>query len=178
MKNLKIFPKILLFFIVLSGALWIGSYFTRMLLSYQIFEGSNFSLRPYINDQNLSGILKSFEPAIISTFVLYIVFVLTYIIFIITSKISLKNNGWLFIITVIILITLPFEIYLSTIDYKIICLINSVNFDSNQVLELIIERFKVFGSFPLIELFCYGAIIYFLLFQPLKKRQDSYHNEN
>jgi hypothetical protein len=177
MKNLKIFPKILLFFIVLSGALWIGSYFTRMIISYQIFEGTNFSLRPYINDQNLAGILKSFEPAVISTFVLYIIFIVTYITFITTSKISLKNNGWLFIITVIILLTLPFEIYLSSIDYKIIGLINSINFDSKQVINLIIERFKIFGSFPVIELFCYGAIIYFLLFQPLKK-QESHHNEN
>jgi hypothetical protein len=172
MKNLKIFPKILLFFTVLSGALWIGSYFTRMLLSYQIFEGTNFSLRPYINDQNLAGILQSFEPAIISTFVLYIIFIVTYIIFIITSKISLKNNGWLFIITIIILLTMPFEIYLSTIDYKIINLINSVNFNPKQVLDLIVERFTVLGSFPVIELFCYGAIIYFLLFRPLKKQES------
>jgi hypothetical protein len=172
MKNLKIFPKILLFFIVLSGALWIGSYFTRMLLSYQIFEGTNFSLKPYINDQNLAGILKSFEPVIISTFVLYIIFIITYIIFIITSKISLKNNGWLFIVIVIILLTMPFEIYLSTIDYKIINLINSANFNPKQVLDLIVERFTVFGSFPVIELFCYGAIIYFLLFRPLKKQES------
>ena len=173
MKKLKIFPKILLFIVVLSGAMWIGSYFTRMVLSYQIFEGTNFSLRPYINNQNLSGILRSFEPAVISTFVLYIIFIITYILFIITSKISLKKNGWLFIITVVILLTLPFEVYLSTIDYKIIGLINSVNFNAKEVIDLIIERFKVFGSFPVIELFCYAAIVYFLLFQPLKKKQET-----
>ncbi len=173
MKKLKIFPKILLFIVVLSGAMWIGSYFTRMVLSYQIFEGTNFSLRPYINNQNLSGILRSFEPAVISTFVLYIIFIITYILFIITSKISLKKNGWLFIITVVILLTLPFEVYLSTIDYKIIGLINSVNFSAQEVIDLIIERFKVFGSFPVIELFCYAAIVYFLLFQPLKKNQET-----
>lgn len=173
MKNLKIFPKILLFIVVLSGALWIGSYFTRMVLSYQIFEGTNFSLRPYIDDQNLSGILRSFNPVVVSTFVLYIIFIVTYILFLITSKISLKNNGWLFIITIIILLTLPFEVYLLTIDYKIIGLINSVNFNTKEVIDLIIERFKVFGSFPVIELFCYGAIVYFLLFQPLKKKQET-----
>ena len=173
MKNLKIFPKILLFFVVLSGALWIGSYFTRMVLSYQIFEGTNFSLRPYIDAQNLSGILRSFDPVVISTFVLYIIFIVTYILFLITSKISLKNNGWLFIITIIILLTFPFEVYLLTIDYKIIGLINSVNFNTKEVIDLIIERFKVFGSFPVIELFCYGAIVYFLLFQPLKKKQET-----
>jgi hypothetical protein len=178
MKNLKIFPKILLFFLVLSGALWIGSYFVRMVESYQIFEGTEFSLRPYINDQNIGGILRSFEPSIISTLVLYIIFIVTFVLFIITSKISLKNNGWLFIITIIILLTLPFEIYLLTIDFKIIGLINSANFNSGEVLNLIIERFKIFGSFPVIELCCYGAIVYFFLFQPLKKNQEINNNEN
>ena len=115
MKDLKTFPKILLFFVVLSGALWLGGYFTRLVISYQIFEGTDFTLRNYINDQNIAGILRSFEPAVLTTLVLYLIFIISYILFIITSKVSLKANGWLFIITIIILLTLPFEIYLSII---------------------------------------------------------------
>ena len=178
MKNLKTFPKILLFFVVLSGALWLGSYFTRLVISYQIFEGTDFTLRNYVNDQNLGGILKSFEPAIISTLVLYIIFIISYFLFIITSKISLKENGWLFIITIIILLTLPFEIYLNLIDYKIIVLLNSANFSSKEVLELIIKRFKIFSSFPVIEIFCFWAIVFLFLFQPLKVKEEKSINEN
>ncbi|MGA8265024.1 MAG: hypothetical protein WB779_11325 [Ignavibacteriaceae bacterium] len=176
MKDLKTFPKILLFFVVLSGALWLGGYFTRLVISYQIFEGTDFTLRNYINDQNIAGILRSFEPAVLTTLVLYLIFIISYILFIITSKVSLKANGWLFIITIIILLTLPFEIYLSIIDYKIIGLLNTTNFNPKDVLNLLIERFKIFGSFPVIEIFCFGAIIFFLLFQPLKKNNIT--NEN
>lgn len=178
MKNLKTFPKILLFFVVLSGALWLGSYLTRIVISYQIFEGTDFTLRNYVNDQNLGGILKSFEPAVISTLVLYLVFIVTYILFIFISKISLKENGWLFIITIIILLTLPFEIYLSTIDFKMIGLLNLSNYNPKEVLDLIIRRFKIFSSFPVIEIFCFAAIIFFLLFQPLKKKKEDDLNEN
>ncbi len=168
MKNLKTLPKILLFFVVLSGALWLGSYFTRLIISYQVFEGTDFTLRNYVNDQNLAGILKSFQPAVISTLILYYIFIISYILFIITSKISLKENGWLFIISIIILLTLPFEIYLSTIDYKMIVLLNTINFNPKDVLDLVIQRFKIFSSFPVIEIFCFGAIVFFFLFQPLK----------
>ena len=170
MKDLKTFPKILLFFVVLSGALWFGSYFTRLVISYQIFEGTAFTLRNYVNDQNLAGILKSFEPAVISTLVLYLIFIISYILFIVTSKVSLKANGWLFIITIIILLTLPFEIYLSSLDYKMIGLLNTTAFNPKEVLDIVIKRFKIFGSFSVIEIFCYGAIVFFLLFQPLKKK--------
>jgi hypothetical protein len=173
MKNLKTLPKILLFLAVLSGALWVGSYFTRLVVSYQIFESTDYSLRSYVNDQNLTGILKSFEPAIISTLALYLIFILSYISFIITSKMSFKFNGWLFIITILVLLTMPFEVYLCSIDYKMIVMINSVNFDPKEILGLMIERFKIFGSFPVIEIFCYGAIVYFLLFRPLTKKQEA-----
>ena len=178
MKDLKTFPKILLFFVVIAGALWLGSYFTRLVISYQIFEGPEFTLRNYVNDQNLGGILKSFEPAVISTLVFYMIFILSFILFIITSKVSLKENGWLFIITIIVLLTLPFEIYLSTIDYKILGLLSTTNFNPNEVLELIIKRFKIFGSFPVIEIFCFGAIVFFLLFQPLKLKKKHSDNED
>ena len=178
MKNLKTFPKILLFFVVLSGALWLGSYFTRLVISYQIFSGTDFTLRNYVNDQNLGGILKSFEPAVISTIVLYLVFIISYILFITTSKISLKENGWLFIITIIVILTLPFEIYLCTIDYKMIGILNTAGFNPRKVLDLIINRFKIFSSFPVIEIFCFAAIVFFLLFQPLKKKKEDTGNEN
>ncbi len=168
MNNLKTFPKFLLFIVVLSGSLWLGSYLARLVISYQIFEGTDFTLRNYVNDQNLGGILKSFEPAVIATLILYIIFIISFILFILTSKISLKENGWLFVITVIIFLTMPFEIYLSTIDYKMIGLLNTINFNSKEVLDLVMERFKIFSSFPVIEIFCYAAIVFLILFQPLK----------
>jgi len=170
MENLKTSSRIILFFTILSGALWMGSYFTRLMTSYQIFEGTNFTLRSYLNNENLSAVLKSFEPAILSTFILYIIFIIFFILFISTSKIKLKNNGWLFIIIVLVVITLPLEIYLMTIDYRLITALNTSDFNQKDVLDLIISRFKIFSSFPVIEMLCYFSVIYFFIFQPLTKK--------
>jgi hypothetical protein len=171
MENLKTSSKVILFFTILSGALWMGSYFTRLMISYQIFEGTNFKLRSYLNNENLSAVLKSFEPAILSTSILYIIFIIFFILFISTSKIKLKNNGWLFIIIVLILITMPLEIFLMTIDYRLITALNTSGFNPNEVLDLIIKRFKIFSSFPVIEMLCYFSVIYFFIFQPLTKKE-------
>ena len=92
-------------------------------------------------------------------------FIITFLIFLISSKISLKQNGWLFIITLIVFVTFPFELYLITIDYKILTEVYSAGFNANQVLNLYIERFKVLGSFPIIEVLCYFAVIFLILFQ-------------
>jgi hypothetical protein len=161
----------------LTGVLWLGSYFSKLVIFYQFFEPKDFILKPIFNEQNLHVIFIELNPLIILTLVLYLVFIISYFLFITVSKISLKKNGWLFITTAIIFLTFPFELYLITIDYKIIASVLTGNFSSLQIVQLIIERFKVLSSFPLIELFCYFSIIYFVLFKPLTaKTKPAYEN--
>lgn len=169
MKNLSKFSKYILYLTCLSGAVWLGSYITKLLITYHIFQDSDFILKDYINEQNLSEIFLTLLPAFMSTLILYTVFFVSFILFLSTAKIKLKHNGWLFIITVIIFLTFPFEAYLMNIDYKIVMLLCNNSFNSNKILDLIIERFKIFGSFPLIEIFCYFAVVFLIIFQPLTK---------
>ena len=50
--------------------------------------------------------------------------------------------------------------------------------NNKEVLELIIKRFKIFSSFPVIEIFCFWAIVFLFLFQPLKVKEEKSINEN
>ena len=172
MKKLNLISKIFLLLSVISGIFWIGSYSMRLVLAYQIFEGIDFTLRHYINSQNLNGIFIVLNSDILMTDILYAVFVITSIFFVITSKLSLKLNGWLFIITLIIIITLPLEVYLISIDYRIYSIVstNSI-FNSSDVLNLYIKRLKIFSSFPVIEILSYIAIIFFAIFRPLQSKK-------
>ena len=176
MYNLNKTSKIFLFLTTLSGSLWMGAYFARLIVFYRLFEPKELTLRPIFNEQNLHAVLVELNSLIILTVVLYLVFILTYFIFISISKISLKQNGWLFIVTLIIFLTLPFELYLINFDYKIITSVMTGNFNSPEIVQLIIKRFRVLSSFPVIELFCYFSIFYFVLFKPLTKKKHAYEN--
>lgn len=178
MKNTNFLSKIFLYLCVLSGILWIGSYFARMIITYQLFEKTDFILKSFMNSQNLPGIFYVLNAGIILTSVLYIIFIISFLIFLITTNLSLKENGWLFISAVLILITAPFEIYLMTIDRSIINIIYSGVYNVNDVLALIIKRYKIFGSFPLIELLCYFAVTYLFIFQPMKMSKNKAKHED
>ena len=172
MNTLNKTSKIFAFLAVITCSLWIGAYLSRLFLSYQLFEAQDLSLKSYITSANLTGILTTMLPPITTTFVLYICFIISFALFIIVSHIQLRNNGWLFIIAVIILITLPFEIYLMTIDYSIILQLNHGIYNTSDIVDLFVKRIKVLGSFPLIEIFCYLSFYYFLLFRPLTKNKN------
>jgi hypothetical protein len=173
MNKLNRFSSIFLYLSALAGILWMGSYLSRLFLTFQLFEEDGITFKTYITEENLEGILITLNAVITSTFVLYIIFILSFLIFLLTTKIKLKEEGWLFIVTIIIFITLPFEVYLMTFDYKIIRLIINGNFDLQIVADIFIKRSTVLSSFPLVELFSYFSIIYFCIFQPLKRKTAS-----
>ncbi len=177
MRNLNKFSKIFLFICFTSGALWFGSYFARLTLTYHLFKGNQFQLNDFVNGQNLPGIISAFNAVILLTSILYIIFIVSLIIFLISSKINLKQNGWLFIISAIIFITLPFEVYLMTIDYRTIIQVAGGVFNANEIINLYVKRFKVLSSFPVVEIICYFAVIFFILFQPFKYKQKEKHED-
>ena len=142
-----------------------------MIISYQLFD-IDMKIASYINDNNLEGILKIISPSINTTFILFVIFILAFTIFLFTSDMKLKENGWMFIIAVIIYTTLPFEGYLMIIDFKIISALSlSDIINSDYVISLIRERFTSLGSFPIIILLSYCSLIYFLIFKPFTLQQ-------
>lgn len=168
----NILSKILLSLCLTSFLIWLGSYISRQLLVYQLFEPINLELKSLYNVQNLMGILETVLPILVINLISYPSFLVLFFFYIFSSKIKIKNEGWLFIILMIVIITAPFELYLTLLDYKIVSLLYAGTFDSNAVVELIRERIVVLSSFPMIEVFSYIAAIFIAVFKPLRKNEN------
>jgi len=168
----NILSKILLSLCLISFIVWLGSYISRQLLVYQLFEPINLELKNFYNVQNLTGVLETVLPILVINFISYPSFLVLFFFYIFSSKIKIKNEGWLFIILMIVIITAPFELYLTLLDYKIVSLLYAGTFDSNAVVELIRERIVVLSSFPMIEVFSYIAAIFIAVFKPMRKNEN------
>lgn len=173
MKNNNLFVKIVQFLLVSSFIFWLGSYISRHLVIYQLFEPEGLVLRSVYNAENLKNVWLTISPLIVSNLIAFPTFIVFFVIYIIISKTSLKKEGWLFISAMIILITAPFEIFLLLKDYKIISLIYSSTLESNKVLELVRERITILSSFSLIEIFSYLAIVFLTILKPLSKSDEN-----
>jgi hypothetical protein len=173
MTKLSLVSKIFLFLAILFFSLFLGGYVARQIIIYQLFEPSGLDFKSIYNDQNLVFVYPTIVPVLILNLVTYATFLITSIVFFITSKIKIKYEGWLFAIIIIIVITAPFEIYLSTIDLKIVSMMMSNPAPINATSELIKERMIVLSSFSLIEVFSFAAIIFLYLFQPLRKKNEN-----
>lgn len=149
-----------------SGSIWFGAYVARLLTTYQMFEETEFALKDYLTNANLSTIFQTIFPIVNLTFYSYIVMIIAFTLFLVLSSLRLKENGWLLIISLIIYLTLPLESILLMIDYKLIVLFMSEQFGSEQILKLVIERMIKLSSFPIILILSYLTIPFFLVYKP------------
>ena len=175
MKKKSSLSKIFELLALVTGSIWFGSYIARLLITYQMFEYNEIILKNYITDNNLSAIIQTNFPLVNLTFFSYLIFIICFSIFLILTSMKLKENGWLFIVSMIIYLTLPFEVILSAIDYKLIILFMNAQFSSDQVLKLITKRISLLNSFPIILVLSYLSIPYFLVFKPFTIKSK---NEN
>lgn len=172
-KELSGLSKSIAFISLLSLSIMLGSYITKLFTVYYLFEGPDLVLRDFIDPSDLDTSLKLLFPVHIIHLIAYLITITSLVLFVITSKLSLKQNGWLFIILLIFFLTLPFEAYLLTIDYKFITAIMSDKIVSTELLGLLRDRIQKLSSYPLVALISYISIYYFIILQPLTKSNQN-----
>jgi hypothetical protein len=175
MKIRKILSSAFGFLALSSGSLWFGAYLARLLVTYQMFEPNELLLKSYLSNSDLFVIFQTIFPLVNLTLFSYLMMIVSFTIFIISTDLKLKENGWLFIISMIIYLTLPLETVLLSIDYKLFIIFVNEQFSSNEILKLIIERITILSSFPVILILSYLMIPYFLIVKPFSKKSK---NEN
>lgn len=173
MKNISLLSKTIAFIAAAAFTLWLGSYFSRLLVVYQLFDAETLQLKSIYDNNVLNQVFYTILPLLLTNISAYLTFLIFFILFIFISKIKLKQNGWLFIILLIVLVTAPFELFLIYKDYQIVNLILGLNPDSLKILETVKDRMLILNSFSLIEVFCFIAIIFLTIFKPLKKNNEN-----
>lgn len=169
MNNLSRISKFILYLTVLTFVLWLGGYISRQIIVFQLFEPENMDLRGIYTASNLEAVINTIYPVITYNIITYPVFLVSLLVFIVISKVSLKKEGWLFIVLAAIVITAPFEIYLLTIDWNILQkTLHSLN-RTSEIIDLLRERITALSSFSLIEILVYMGAVFLFLFKPLRR---------
>ena len=172
MENISKISRTFLYVAFLFFILWLGGYIARQIYIFQLFEPEELSLRDFFINKNLSGVFYSFIGLLLYNIISFLVFILFFSLFLLTSKINLKQEGWLLITVIIVFLTAPLEIFLLTFDFNIVSRLLSAAFSNYTILTLLRERMTILGSFPLAEIFAYIFITYLILFRPFRLKPN------
>lgn len=172
MNKKELIQKVLLFCTIICGFLWLGGTIFRGVIAYRLFESFSLIVRSNLTTESIIQtllIIGGVTVYIISSYVLFLIF---FYLFILTSKINLKNNGWLFMIVMIVTLFIPVEVFTFIIDVKFVLLVYTPNFDPNLGLSLLIQRIAALNGLPAIAIFSYFTAIFLAILQPLKRTDE------
>ncbi len=167
MENLSKISKYLLFLCVLSFIVWSGSYIAKYMLIYQFFE-PEMILKPAFKNLDFAPIFRTISPIFTINIFAYPIYFVILILFVFSSKFSIKNEGWLFIILLFTILTAPFEFFTLYKDFAILNLINAGKFEGliNVIKEKIIDQ----SSFPIVQFLFICSVVFLIVFKPLRKK--------
>jgi hypothetical protein len=169
MELKKIHTKIYLFLLILASLFWLGGSIYRAIIAYTLFEPFSLIVKSQITYDILRQTLKLIGNINVYVLISYPIVLLTFVLFVRSTRVSLKKEGWLFMITMILVLFFPIEIYLSYLDINFTLMVLFSNFDTNLALSLLIQRISALGGLPAIGSLCYFTSIWLAIFQPLKK---------
>lgn len=156
---------------LVSFSLWLGGYIGRHLIIFQLFEPKDLALKAYIQGKDLVPVFTTISGIFVFNLMCYPVFLISFALFLITGKINLKKEGWLFIITLMVFITAPFEAFLYVKDIRLALYLQG-NFSGSWALSMVRERMIALSNFPLVEIFTYLGIIVLAVFKPLRMKDE------
>lgn len=166
-KKSKLFD-IVNFITALSFIIWFGSYLIRLLSVFLLYDPHINKIIPESLNIDLNTFFIFLSQVILIQVIFYMIFIITFILSFLNTKFKLRSEGWLFIIVIIILASLPFELFLLTFDVKVIIAVFHDRSSFDEVLKLVIKREELLGGFPIIELFLYTCGIYLFLNKPFR----------
>lgn len=169
MRLNKLSTKIYFFILILSAIFWLGGSIYRAIIAYTLFEPFSLVVKSEITYDILRQTLKLIGNINVYLLISYPIVIMSFVFFIKSSDVNLKNEGWLFMITMILILFFPIEIYLSYLDIQYTYLVLFSNFDTNIALSLLIQRIAALGGLPAIGTLCYFTSIWLSIFQPLRK---------
>jgi hypothetical protein len=161
--------KIALTLLVISAIFWLGGINIRTLIGNELLDYDQFAFRTSIPPDRENTLFQMLTNASLVVVISYIIVLASVIWFMVTTKLRIKENGWLLMSAILFFLFVPVEIYTCYVDVQFMLLFVSGPANHDGLLKLFGERLGALSGVPVIAVLCYYTIIPIVIFKPLKR---------
>lgn len=161
--------KIALTLLVLSAVFWLGGINVRTLIGNELLDYDQFDFRTSIPPDRENTLFQMITNASLVVVISYVLVLISAIWFLATTKLKMKENGWLLMSAILFFMFVPVELYTNYLDVQFMILFQQGPPNHDGLLKLFGERIGAFRGVPVIAVLCYYSIIPIAIFRPLRK---------
>ena len=163
--------KIALTLLVISAIFWLGGINIRTLIGNELLDYDQFDFRTSLPPDRENTLFQMISNASLVVVIGYVIVLISAIWFIATTKLKMKENGWLLMSAILFFMFVPVEIYTNYLDVRFMILYHQGPPNHDELLKLFGERIGAFRGVPVIAMLCYYTIIPIAVFRPLRKQK-------
>ena len=169
--------KIALILLVISAIFWLGGINIRSVISNELLDYDQFAFTTSIPPDRENTIFQLISNASLVIIISYTIVLISAIWFTVTTKLKMKENGWLLMSAIMFFLFVPVEIYTYILDIKFMLLFHSGPENHDGLLKLFGERLGALSGMPVIAVLCYYTIIPIVIFKPLNRLKEVIEKE-
>ena len=163
--------KISLFFLSLAAICWLGGLNVRALIGFDLLQVGTLDFKPNIHPYVERAVFSLIAQSSIVVTYAYIIVWVSGIVFLRTTSLRLKEQGWLMMSAILFYLFTPVEVYTMVLDVKMWHLDFIGSNDLVEFRKLFIHRLGALAGVPMIALLCYYSIIVLAIFRPMRLTQ-------
>jgi hypothetical protein len=163
-----------LFLILLLAAItWLGGITIRAMIGFDLLETGTIDFKPNIHPYVERAVYAVIAQASAVIDIAYAVLWITGILWLRSTPLVLRRNGWLMMSAILFYLFTPVEIYVIVLDFRIWLLDHLGSNDLVEFRKLFIHRLGALAGVPMIALLCYYTIIPLAVFKPMRPAAGS-----
>ncbi len=164
--------KIALTLLIISAVFWLGGINVRTLIGNELLDYDQFDFRTSIPPDRENTLFQMISNASLVVVISYVIVLISAIWYIASTKLKMRDNGWLLMSAILFFMFVPVEIYTNYLDVRFMILFQQGPPNHDELLKLFGERIGAFRGVPVIAVLCYYTIIPLAIFRPLFKKKE------
>src|SRR5450759_4274882 len=161
--------RVSLFALIVSSIIWLGAVNVRAVIGNELLNFGTLQFKTNLDAELEREVFRLISLSSVIVIGGYFGTFASAILFVKTTALPFKKNGWLMMSAILFFIFSPVEFYTLFLDWRMI----SLDFFSNPSLTdfrvLFIHRLAALAGVPMIALLSYYTIIGLVVWQPMKK---------
>lgn len=161
--------KISLFLLLLCSVIWLGAVNVRAIIGNELLNFGTIEFKTAIDPELEREVFRLIGLSSIIIAAAYAGTFLGALVFVRTTPLRLKENGWLMMSAVLFFLFSPVEFYTLFLDLKMVSLDFFWNASLAEFRVLFMHRLTTLAGVNIIALLSYYTIIGLAIWQPMKR---------
>jgi hypothetical protein len=151
---------------VIGAIFWLGGVNIRALIGNDMLKTGTLQFEEYLAPEAEREIFRLISFTSVLIMISYAAVLVSGTVFLVTSPLRLKENGWLMMSALLFYAFVPVELFTMSIDARMAYMEFFTTAGNDIFRELFVARLGALAGAPAIALLCYYTIIAFAIFRP------------